>query len=427
VADEGAQAPRAGFANAVRVLRIRNYGVYTAGNSISLIGTWMQRASVLWLAWALAHSTVWLGIVSVADLLPTLLLSPIAGLLADRVDRLRLIRWTQVIAMAQAALLAALTYTGLITVELLFLLTLVLGAANAVNQPARLALIPNLVDRTSLASAVAVNALVFNSARFLGPAVAGIVIDRGSVGLAFALNAATYLPFIAALARIKLIPDAASPARAARRALVGDTFAGYAYALRHPGIGRMMLLFAVTTFGLRGFIEMFPGFADLVFGRGPVGYTWLTATLGLGAVMGGLWMVRRPGIHGLTALIIGHTCLVALSALGFTATASYWVAIVCVFLCGFSLVTTGISAQTLIQSAVDPAMRGRVLGFYGMLVRAGPAFNALLLGWLASLIGLRLSVAAGALVCLAYWAWARLRQGAMEQALEAEVRGASAR
>jgi MFS family permease len=409
----------------MRVLRIRNYKVYTLGNSISLIGSWMQRALVLWLAWTLTHSTVWLGLVSVADLLPTLVLSPIAGLLADRADRLRLIRATQVIAMAQAVVLAALTYSGLITVELLFVLTLLLGGANAVNQPARLALIPNLVDRANLPAAVAVNALVFNGARFVGPAVAGIIIDRGSIGLAFALNAATYLPFIAALARIKLVPDAPPPARPARRALIGDTLAGYSYALRHPGIGRMILLFAVTTLSLRGFTEMFPGFADLVFGRGPVGYTWLTATLGLGAVMGGLWMVRRPGIHGLTALIIGHTCLITLAALGFTATSSYWLALVCVFICGFSLVTTGISAQTLIQSAVDPAMRGRVLGFYGMLVRAGPAFNALALGWLASLIGLRLAVAAGALICLAYWAWARLRQDVMEEALEAEARGAA--
>jgi MFS family permease len=426
VAVEGAEAPKAGFQNAVRVLRIRNYRVYTAGNSISLIGTWMQRASVLWLAWALAHSTIWLGIVSVADLLPTLVLSPIAGVLADRVDRVRLIRATQVIAMAQAALLAALTYSGLVTVELLFLLTLALGAANAVNQPARLALIPNLVDRTSLASAIAVNSLVFNGARFVGPAVAGLIIDRGSIGLAFAVNAATYLPFIAALARLELAPDEdARPRGAARRELIGDTLAGYAYAIRHPGIGRMILLFAVTSFSLRGFLEMFPGFADLVFGRGAVGYTWLTATLGLGAVMGGLFMVRRPGIHGLTALIMGHTGLVAVAVLGFTATSSYWVAIACVFLCGFSLVTTGISAQTLIQSAVDPAMRGRVLGLYGMLFRGGPAFNALVLGWLASFWGLRLAVAAGASVCLAYWAWARLRQDVMERALEAEARGAA--
>jgi MFS family permease len=425
---EGGEAPKAGFKNAVRVLGIRNYRVYAAGNAVSLIGSWMQRASVLWLAWSLAHSTLWLGVVGVADLVPTVLLSPAAGLLADRVDRLRLIRLTQVGALLQAAALAALTYSGLVTIELLFLLTLALGVANAANQPARLALIPNLVDRASLPSAVAINALVFNGARFIGPAVAGVIIDRGSIDLAFALNAATYLPFIAALARIKLIPDAAPTRRsaAARGAFIGDALAGYAYALRHPGIGRMILLFAVTSFSLRGFIEMFPGFADIVFGRGPVGYTWLTATLGLGAVVGGLWMVRRPGIHGLTALIIGHTFLVALSVLGFTATASYWVAITCVFLCGFSLVTTGISAQTLIQSAVDPAMRGRVLGLYGMLFRGGPAFNALVLGWLASWIGLRLAVASGALVCLAYWGWARLRQPVMEEALETEARRAAA-
>jgi predicted MFS family arabinose efflux permease len=208
--------------------------------------------------------------------------------------------------------------------------------------------------------------------------------------------------------------------------MIGDTVAGYAYALRHPGIGGMILLFSVTCFSLRGFIEMFPGFADLVFGRGPVGYTWLTATLGLGAMAGGLFMVRRPGIHGLTALIMGHTFLIAVAALGFTATANYWVGIACVFICGFSLVTTGISAQTLIQSAVDPAMRGRVLGLYGMLFRGGPAFNALALGWLSSLIGLRLAVASGAVLCLLYWAWARLRQETMERALEAEARGAAA-
>jgi MFS family permease len=425
VAVEGSEAPTAGFQNAVRVLRARNYRVYTGGNSISLVGTWMQRTSVLALAWTLTHSTVWLGIVSVADLLPTLVLSPVAGLLADRVDRVRLIRATQVIAMVQAALLAALIYGGAITIELLFVLTLALGAANAVNQPARLALIPNLVDRTNLAAAVAVNSLVFNLARFIGPAVAGIIIGRGSIGLAFAVNAVTYLPFIAALARIKLAPDRAGSTTGSRRQLIGDTMAGYAYALRHPGIGRMILLFSVTCLCVRGYIEMFAAFADLVFGRGPEGYAWLNATLGLGAVAGGLFMVRRPGIHGLTALIIGHTFVIAVAALGFTATANYWVAIACVFVCGFSLVTTGISAQTLIQSAVDPAMRGRVLGFYGMLFRAGPAFNALALGWLSSLIGLRPAVAAGAGVCLLYWVWARLRQGVMEQALEAEARGAA--
>ncbi|HEX7966721.1 MAG TPA: MFS transporter [Stellaceae bacterium] len=414
----------AGFENAVRVLSIRNYRVYTAGNSISLIGTWMQRFSVGWLAWELSHSPTWLGVVAVADLMPTLVLSPFAGLLADRLDRVRLIWLTQILAMAQAALLALLTYAGVITIEILLALTLVLGAVNAVNQPARLALIPNLVDRASLPAAVAINSLVFNGARFIGPAVAGPIVYQGGVAIAFALNSATYLAFIAALARVKVAPDPIARG-SPRREFLADTLAGYAYALRHPGIGRMILLFAATSFSIRGFIEMFPGFADVVFGKGPIGLSWLTATLGLGAVAGGLWMLRRPSIHGLTALIIGHTFLIAVAVLGFTATRNYGVALACVFVCGFALVTTGISAQTLVQSAVDPAMRGRVLGLYGMLFRGGPAFNALALGWLSSLFGLRLSVAAGAIVCLAYWAWARLRRDAMEQALEVEARGAA--
>jgi len=424
VAIEGAGARMAGFENAVRVFRIRNYRVYTAGNSISLIGTWMQRFSVGWLAWELSRSPTWLGIVAVADLMPTLVLSPLAGVLADRLDRVRLIWLTQILAMAQAALLALLTYTGAITIESLFLLTLALGMVNAVNQPARLALIPNLVDHASLPSAVAINSLVFNGARFVGPAITGPIVYHGGVAFAFALNSVTYLAFIAALARLKLAPDERA-ASARRPEFVADTVAGYAYALRHPGIGRMILLFAVTSFSIRGFIELFPGFADLVFGTGPIGLSWLIATLGLGAVTGGLWMVRRPGIQGLTALIMGHTFLVGVSVLGFTATANYWVALACVFVCGFALITTGISAQTLVQTAVDPAMRGRVLGLYGMLFRGGPAFNTLILGWLSSLFGLRLSVAAGAVVCIAYWAWARSRQDEMERALEAEARGAA--
>jgi MFS family permease len=422
VAEEGGDA-KPGFRNAVRVLRRRNYRVYTLGNSVSLVGTWMQRTSVGWLAWTLTDSTIWLSVVASAELLPTLLLSPLAGVLADRLDRVRLIQITQIVSMVQAVALAALVYGGGITIALLVALTAILGAANALNQPARLALVSSLADRATLGAAVAINSLVFNSARFIGPALAGLIFRHGGIALAFALNAATYLPFILALYRIDVPAERGT---GARRELVGDAVAGYAYALRHPGIGRMILLFAVTSFGIRGYIEMFPGFADVVFHGGSDAFTGLVITLGLGATAGGLWMVRRPGIHGLTALIVGHSFVVAVAVLGFVATASYWVAVICVFICGFALITTGISAQTLIQSAVDPAMRGRVLGFYGMLFRGGPAFNALALGWLASLMGLRLAVALGALICLAYWVWARLTQDAMERALEAEARGAAA-
>lgn len=412
-----------GFVNGLRAFRVRNYRVYTLGNSISLIGTWLQRVSVGWLAWQLTHSTVWLGIVAVSDLAPTLFLSPVAGTLADRVDRVRLLRFTQATAMLVATLLALLTYADVINIYSLFALTLTLGCSNAINQPARLALVPNLVDREKIPSAIAINSLMFNSARFVGPALAGIVIAAGSVALAFALNAFTYVAFLIALSQLRNVPEA--PARPTRH-MIHDAVEGYSYAVRHPGIGQIFILFALTSFSLRGFIELFPGFADLVFHRGALGLAWLTATVGIGAMCGGFWMLRREGIRGLTNLVVAHTLIIALAALGFTATQNYFVALVALFFTGFAMITTGIAAQTLVQTAVDPAMRGRVMGFYGMLFRAGPAFNALLMGWVSSLIGLQVTVAAGACLCLLYWLWARVRRESMEAALEVAARSAAA-
>jgi MFS family permease len=412
-----------GFDNALHALAVRNYRIYTVGNSISLIGTWLQRVSVGWLAWQLTHSTVWLGLVAVSDLAPTLFFSPLAGALADRVDRVRLLWMTQLTAMSVACLLAALTYTGAISIVSLFALTLTLGSSNAINQPARLALVPNLVERAQLGSAVAINSLVFNCARFIGPAIAGAVIARGSVALAFAINAATYFAFLAALARLRDIPKTPT---GPKRHIAREAIEGYSYAIHHPGIGQMLILFALTSFSVRGFLELFPGFTDLVFGRGAQGLAWLTATVGIGAVAGGLWMVRRPGIRGLTNLIVGHTLVLSLATLLFTATSNYWIALVGLFFVGFAMISTGIAAQTLVQTAVDPEKRGRVMGLYGMLFRAGPAFNALLMGWVSSFLGLRLTVAIGAGLCLVYWAWARLRRETMEEALEIDAQHAAA-
>jgi len=408
-----------GFANVVRALRLRNYRIYTIGNLISLSGTWVQRVAVGWLAWQLTHSGTWLGLCAAADLIPVVVISPFAGALADRVDRIRLIWVTQFAAMLQAALLAFLTFAGLIHVEMLFLLTLCLGVANATNQPARLALIPSLVDRATLGSAVALNSLVFNLARFLGPATAGFVIAQGSVALAFGLNAMSYVAFILALSRLDVAPVTAAEHEGGGR-ILRDLGEGYVYALRHPGIGGIVVLFCVTSVTLRGFIELFPGFADSVFHRGAYGLAWLTATVGLGAIIRGAWMLRRSGTAGLTRLIVNHTLSMSLAVLAFTATTRYELALVCAFVTGFSLVVTGISAQTLIQIAVDPAMRGRVMGLYGMIFRAGPAVNAVVMGALSASLGLRLPVAAGASLSLAAWAWAHWRQAEMAQALEIE-------
>jgi predicted MFS family arabinose efflux permease len=354
---------------------------------------------------------------SMAEFFPVVFLSPIAGALADRRDRVGIIRITQIAGSIEATLLAVLVYTDTITIELLFALTLLLGVFNAMAQPSRLALIPTLVDRAALPSALAINAIIFNSARFLGPAVAGIVIARVSVGAAFAVNAATYVAFQIAMMNLRGLP--ALPVAATQSVLKASAEA-YAYASRHPGIAPMLLLFTVTTVGTRGFVELFPGFADSVFGRGPEGLSMLTSTVGLGAICGASWMLLRPAIAGLTRLVLACTLVIPLAILAFTATDRFWVALPCVFLAGTAMTISGIGAQTLLQAAVDIRLRGRIMALYGMIFRAGPAVGAVLMGSLSGHFGLRLPLAVGALVSCGFWAWTRLKQTRIAETLEAD-------
>ena len=406
-----------GLGNIARAFAHRNYRVYVTGNSISLVGWWLQRVAVGWLAWTLTHSGAWLGLVSLADFAPVLVLSPFAGVLADRRDRVRILRLTQLAGCTQAGVLAILVATGLITVELLFSLVLLLGIASALAQPARLALIPTLVDRQSLASALAINSIVFNLARFIGPAIAGTLIAEIGIATAFAANALGYVAFQISLARLRDLPPLplAQPQNALRASIEA-----YAYAVRHPGIGPMLLLFAVTTIGTRGFVDLFPGFADSVFARGPQGLAMLTSTVGLGAIFGGAWMVFRPAVAGLAGFVLTATLVMSLATLAFTATANFAIALACVFVAGAAMTITGTGAQTLIQAAVDARMRGRVMAFYGVIFRAGPAVGALIVGTASQHFGLRLPLAVASLAACAFWLASRLRHRDIAAALERE-------
>jgi predicted MFS family arabinose efflux permease len=404
-----------GFGNIARALSHRNYRVYISGNAIQLIGTWMQRVSSGWLAWTLTHSGTWLGLMSMAEFLPVLFLSPLAGVLADRRDRVAIIRITQLIGCAQAILLAILVATGFISIHVLFALVMLLGINQGIAQPARLALIPTLVDRDALPSALAINSIVFNGARFIGPAIAGLLIARVSIAAAFAANAVTYIAFQISLANLRDIPPL--PIRLAQNALRASLEA-YSYASRHPGIAPMLMLFAVTTIGTRGFIELFPGFADSVFHRGPQGLAMLTSTVGLGAIFGGLWMLVRSQISGLTTIVLANTLIMSLAIIAFTATDSFTVALPCVFVAGTAMVITGVGAQTLIQASTDRGMAGRVMALYGMIFRAGPALGAVVMGTASEHFGLRLPLAIGATVSCLCWALTLHRRKAIMASLE---------
>lgn len=391
-----------------RALGHRNFGTYVAGNSVSLIGTWMQRIGVGWLAWELSHSGAVLGLVAFADLFPTVLIGPFGGVLADRADRLRVIKIAQSLIMLQAFALFALTWSGLITVEILIALVLVQGVVIGFNQPARLALIPSLLPRAELPTAVAINSIVFNTARFIGPALAGLIIVGVGVAAVFALNALSFVAFLLALSRLRLEHQRLDPARR-RSTVLGAVWEGMSYAMAHPGIGPILVLHLVIAVCARPFVELLPGFAAQVFDRGASGLAILSSSIGLGAIAGGLWLAQRGRPDRQTTTALASALLVALSTLGFALSSWFPAATVCAALAGLGMVGGGVATQTIMQTAVEDGMRGRTLSLFGLIQRGGPAIGALAMGTASEATGLPAPLAAGAvlglLTCL--WAWRR--------------------
>ncbi len=406
----------------LRTLRQPDYGLYTLGNSVSLVGMWMQRVSVGWLTWELTHSGTWLGAMAFADLFPTVFVGLLGGVAADRLDRVRIIMLCQAIAMVLAAAMGLLALTGNIGVGSLLVLVLLGGVALGFNQPSRLALVSSLVPRENLTTAVAINSIVFNLARFVGPALAGLVIVTADVGWAFVANAVSYLGLLSALAAIRHRHPGAgrdlSAVRPARSGLVADIGAGVAYAARHPGIGPLLGLHIVGSIMVRPILELLPGFADHVFRGGADTLATLTSTVGIGAVLGGWVMARRSGTAGLVTLVLGSTAGVSFGVLAFTATDILWVGIVSAGFLGAVMVASGVGLQTVVQIAVEPAMRGRVLSLHGLIFRAGPALGALIMGTAGDIVGLHWPLVVGALVGLATVAVVAARAARLRAAIE---------
>jgi MFS family permease len=388
-----------------RAFSSRNYRTYWIGNAPSLVGTWAHRVAVGWLTWELTGSAMWLGVIAFAELFPTMIIAPIAGAIADRGDFKRLMMVCQMLSALQAALLAGFVYTGQITIEIVFGLTLVLGTILGFHTPIRMALVPSLVEREELSAAIALSAATFNGARFVGPAIAGVVIVWGGVAPAFALNSLSYLIFVFALTRVRLKPRPRDR-KSKQASLLGDLTDGIKYAYGHFGIRSLLILIFATSFLLRPFAELLPGFADDVFHRGAEGLAMMTSAAGLGAMAGGLWLAQRGRTEGLNKILTIAILLAIIGLLAFAFTKVFWIGLLCLVSAGFSIVTIGISTQTMVQNAVDGAMRGRVMSLYGVINRGGPAFGALIMGWMASDLGLPMPVAGGALLALIVWLWA---------------------
>jgi predicted MFS family arabinose efflux permease len=404
-------------------LRNPNFGIYSIGNGLSLIGMWMQRIALGWLAWQLTHSGLWLGIVAFADFFPVIVIGPVAGAVADRLDRLRLMKVSQGLQLVQAATLFALTASGHINIWLLVTLTAIQGVLVAFNQPARLAFIPSLVAPSDLASAVAINSVIFNLARFIGPMLAGLAIVWSGVATAFAVNALSYFAFIWALMRIKVEPEAMT---ATNRGLRGDLMDGIKYTATHPGIGALLVLGIALGVGGRPLNELLPGFAADVYHAGAGGLSILASAIGGGAIVGGLWLAHRSHSVGLTQVVLTNALVSGLAAIAAISSDKMWIAVPSVVVMGFSASVAGIGMQTMIQLATDRNMRGRVMGLYGLIFRGAPAVGALGAGLVSASLGLRWPVFIGALLVVAVWLWTYLARDRIATAMEAHDAGSVA-
>ncbi|MEX2035404.1 MAG: MFS transporter [Xanthobacteraceae bacterium] len=399
-------------------LRNANFGIYSAGSGISLVGMWMQRIAIGWLTWQLTQSGLWLGIVAFSDFFPVLLIGPFAGAAADRWDRLRVVKTSQMISLLQATALFALTASGHMNIGLLVGLTAFQGVVVAFNQPARLALVPSLVAHTDVASAVAINSVVFNLARFIGPMLAGLAIVWSGVAAAFAINALSYVVFLVALARIRIAPTMADTAR--QRSFAADLREGIRYTATHPGIASLLVLLIALGVGGRPLNELLPGFAADVFHSGAGGLSILASSIGGGAILGGVWLGHRAHSAGLTRVALGSSFFGAFAATAAVATESMWVAVPAVAVFGFCTSSAGIAIQTLIQLAAARNMRGRVMGLYGLIFRGAPAVGALAAGIASSHFGLRWPVFFGALLVIAVWLWTYFSRERIAAALEGQ-------
>ena len=390
-----------------RALRHRDFAWYTATSWISTIGMWMQRIGTGWLTWELTHSGLWLGLIVAAHALPAIVLIPFTSAYAERMNRLKLMRVTQALTFASNSLLAALTVMGLTTIEVLFVISLFNGLVVTFNMPARMTIVPGLVPRADLGSAIAIGSLVFTSSTFVGPAIGGLLIDHGGIALCFVANAVSYLPFYVNLYFIKLRDAENAPSADAK--LLDDVRDGVRYAARHPGIGPVLMLALLVSLLLQPISDLVPGFVDHVFTAGPTALGMMMSVFGIGGMAGALWMANRSRLHGTVRIFFVAGALSALATLAFAATPVLWVGMAAMAVLGFVGSARGNAAQTLIQSSVDPTHRARVISLYSLTHRAGPAIGAMSMGAVADFAGLQIPVGASALLALVpfIWLWRR--------------------
>lgn len=378
-------------------LRHRNFRLFLAGQIISLTGTWMQTVAQSWLVYRLTHSELLLGAAAFCTHAPVLLLGPFAGVVADRYSRRAVVLTTQTLFMLQALMLAWLTLTNRVTVLHVLVLAAMLGTVNAFDVPARQALMIHMTAREDLLSAISLNSAMFNSARVMGPSIAGVVVASVGEGVCFLLNAASFVAVIVCLAELRLPAIAVAAPEAPWDHLV----AGFRYTWTARRVRAALLMCGAVTVCASPMLVLAPVFADAIFQRGSAGLGFITAALGAGAVIGTLRLARRPDTSRLAHVISVSGFSMGAGLVGLAASRHFGIALAFSMLVGYSVFRQNASANTLIQTEILEEYRGRVMSLYSMMAIGLLPIGSLAGGWAAEHIGARWTVFASGIACLA--------------------------
>jgi MFS family permease len=383
--------------HSLRALRSPNFRRYYLGQAVSMIGTWVQSVALMWVAYRLSGSTWFTGLVGFLNSAPYLVLSPFAGVLGDRVDRRRILLAVLALLFLQSLALAVLSGLGALTMAQLAGLALFAGVANSFETPTRQSLFVQLLDdRDDLPNAIALNSVLMNGARLVGPSIAGLVIVSWGETACFAINAASFLAVIGALHRSRVVRPA--PARPPSHPLA-DLADGWRYALGFMPIRRMLLLLATISITIGPYSSLMPAIAVRAFGAGAQLVGLFIGAVGLGAVLAAVSLARRPSVRGLAKWIGLAAIAAGAGAAGFCFSRSVPLSAALMALAGFGMFMTAASCNTIIQSVVDEDKRGRVMSYYTMFFIGSLPLGHLGAGALAERIGAPLTFLAGGLAC----------------------------
>ncbi len=378
-------------------LRHRNFRIFLGGQFLSLIGTWMQSVAQGWLVLQLTDSPFQVGLVTTLSSLPVLLFTLPGGVVADRMDKRRLIFLLQAGMLGEALMLGTLTATGRVTVGWVMALAFAYGLLTAFEVPARQSFVVELVGKQDLPSAIALNSTAFNLTRVLGPSVAGALIATVGIAACFFVNAASYVAVLAGLALLRLPPREPGGVGASPWEALAE---GIRYVRDTPWPRALILVTA--TFSVFGYasLPMLPVFARDALATGAGGYGLLVASVGVGAAAGALALAGPGSRVERRPLLVAGGVLFGIFLIGAAATRSYWLAALLLGLTGLAMILTNVSVNTVLQMEAPDDLRGRVMGFYSFVALGMAPFGALQMGWLADHLGIRTAYAVGGAACL---------------------------